>query len=67
MKDTEVARDPGKARPTTGTPANADCGKDIPRIDSALLLGTAGRVVIEHNGQRYELRETRYGKLILTK
>jgi len=40
---------------------------DVPQIDSGLLLGAAGRVVIEHHGQRYELRETRYGKLILTK
>jgi len=39
----------------------------IPRIDSTVLLGPAGRVVIEHHGQRYELRETRFGKLILTK
>ena len=39
----------------------------IPQIDSAILLGPSGRVVIEHHGQRYELRETRYGKLILTK
>lgn len=40
---------------------------DIPSVDSTLLLGPAGRVVIEHRGQRYELRETRFGKLILTK
>lgn len=39
----------------------------ISRIDSSLLLGETGRVVIEHHGQRYELRETRFGKLILTK
>lgn len=36
-------------------------------IDSTALLGKSGRVVIEHRGQRYELRETRFGKLILTK
>ena len=40
---------------------------EIPQIDSGVLLGASGRVVIEHHGQRYELRETRYGKLILTK
>ncbi|HKL54245.1 MAG TPA: hemin uptake protein HemP [Wenzhouxiangellaceae bacterium] len=67
MKDTETNRDTGKTRPTADTPGKLDYEKDIPRIDSALLLGTAGRVVIEHHGQRYELRETRYGKLILTK
>ncbi|HKL51557.1 MAG TPA: hemin uptake protein HemP [Wenzhouxiangellaceae bacterium] len=67
MKDTEASRDAGKTRPVTETPGKVECAKDIPRIDSGLLLGTAGRVVIEHHGQRYELRETRYGKLILTK
>lgn len=36
-------------------------------IDSRLLLGSCGRVLIQHRGQTYELRETRYGKLILTK
>lgn len=36
-------------------------------VDSRLLLGSAGRVLIQHRGQTYELRETRYGKLILTK
>ncbi|MFO7764614.1 MAG: hemin uptake protein HemP [Wenzhouxiangellaceae bacterium] len=45
-----------------GPPENA-----LPHVDSGELLGTTGRVVIEHRGQRYELRETRYGKLILTK
>lgn len=48
------------ARPTS-------TAQDIPSIDSAALLGSTGRVVIEHHGQRYELRETRFGKLILTK
>jgi len=41
--------------------------EDIPRVDSEALLGPGGRVVIEHRGQFYELRETRFGKLILTK
>ncbi len=36
-------------------------------VDSRLLLGSAGRVLIQHRGQTYVLRETRYGKLILTK
>jgi hemin uptake protein HemP len=36
-------------------------------VDSRLLLGSSGRVLIQHRGQTYELRETRYGKLILTK
>ncbi|WP_346775234.1 hemin uptake protein HemP [Wenzhouxiangella sp. XN79A] len=36
-------------------------------IDSQLLLGSGKRVLIQHRGQTYELRETRQGKLILTK
>ncbi|AKS42352.1 hemin uptake protein HemP [Wenzhouxiangella marina] len=36
-------------------------------IDSRLLLGSHGRVLILHDGRRYELRETRFGKLILTR
>lgn len=36
-------------------------------IDSQLLLGSDKRVLIRHCGQTYELRETRQGKLILTK
>jgi len=42
--------------------------RELPgEIDSRLLLGRDGRILIRHKGQRYELRETRYGKLILTK
>ncbi|WP_230135167.1 hemin uptake protein HemP [Enterobacter cloacae] len=37
------------------------------RIDSKNLLGDEGRVIIEHDGQRYLLRQTHAGKLILTK
>ena len=40
----------------------------VPRqIDSKLLLGSDDRVVIVHEGQQYLLRQTRAGKLILTK
>lgn len=35
-------------------------------ISSRVLLGSEGRVVIEHGGQRYLLRQTHAGKLILT-
>ncbi|MDR3428380.1 MULTISPECIES: hemin uptake protein HemP [Silvimonas] len=38
-----------------------------PVVDSRKLLQTGQAVVIEHNGVRYTLRETRQGKLILTK
>ena len=37
------------------------------RIDSKTLLGDEGRVIIEHDGQHYFLRQTHAGKLILTK
>ncbi|MDV2863151.1 hemin uptake protein HemP [Phytobacter ursingii] len=37
------------------------------RISSKTLLGDATRVVIEHQGQEYLLRQTHAGKLILTK
>ena len=37
------------------------------RIDSKTLLGDEGRVIIEHDGQHYLLRQTNAGKLILTK
>ena len=37
------------------------------RINSKTLLGDSARVVIEHQGQEYLLRQTHAGKLILTK
>ncbi|MFC0227094.1 hemin uptake protein HemP [Serratia aquatilis] len=38
-----------------------------PCFDSAELLGHDGLAVITHQGQRYQLRQTKAGKLILTK
>lgn len=38
-----------------------------PCFDSAELLGNDGLAVILHQGQRYQLRQTKAGKLILTK
>ncbi|WP_411754814.1 hemin uptake protein HemP [Serratia sp. (in: enterobacteria)] len=38
-----------------------------PCFDSAELLGSDGLAVIIHQGQRYQLRQTKAGKLILTK
>jgi hemin uptake protein HemP len=37
------------------------------RIDSAELLGRARELAIVHRGELYTLRQTRNGKLILTK
>jgi len=36
-------------------------------MDSRRLFGAAQEVRIDHNGQEYRLRQTRNGKLILTK
>jgi len=36
-------------------------------VSSADLLGDAGVATIIHHGQRYQLRQTKAGKLILTK
>ena len=33
---------------------------------SQVLLGTAGELLIQHDGREYRLRQTRNGKLILT-
>lgn len=37
------------------------------RINSRTLLGDEGKVIVDHNGQEYLLRETKAGKLLLTK
>jgi len=37
------------------------------QFDSSQLLRSAGYALIEHKGQVYQLRETKAGKLILTK
>ncbi|MDD9233420.1 hemin uptake protein HemP [Enterobacter kobei] len=47
---------------TAPAPASTDR-----RIDSKSLLGDEGRVIIEHDGQHYLLRQMNAGKLILTK
>ena len=56
---------------TTATPAKEKTPPSVMRnerrIDSKSLLGKEGRVIIEHDGQHYLLRQTQAGKLILTK
>jgi hemin uptake protein HemP len=37
-----------------------------PLVRSSELLGSAGELLIEHEGRLYRLRRTRLGKLILT-
>jgi len=42
-------------------------GDDVRQVESSQLLGPAGRLEILHQGEHYWLRQTRNGKLILTK
>ena len=46
---------------TANQPMKADL------VESQQLLGPAGKVEIQHRGEIYQLRQTRAGKLILTK
>ena len=61
MTNTATAALPPR-KDTTSRPIDSDR-----RIKSETLLGQEGRVVIEHDGQHYLLRQTHAGKLILTK
>ncbi|WP_437889094.1 hemin uptake protein HemP [Phytobacter sp. V91] len=59
-----------QTEPPCANSANANPASILPtdrRISSQTLLGAAARVVIEHQGQEYLLRQTQAGKLILTK
>lgn len=49
------------------TNAPAQVGPARREFDSRTLFGEAQEVRIEHFGQEYRLRQTRNGKLILTK
>ena len=50
--------------PTAPNPAASN---DVRRIDSGALLDGGQEVRIVHKDQEYRLRQTRNGKLILTK
>lgn len=54
---------PPPRQPHTPTPA----GLVTPTIDAQRLFGQSCVVLIEYRGERYQLRQTRNGKLILTK
>ncbi|AKJ40682.1 hemin uptake protein HemP [Pragia fontium] len=45
----------------------ADTVSSLPLINSQQLLGKSGILLIQHQGQQYQLRITKTGKLILTK
>jgi hemin uptake protein HemP len=47
--------------------AAADAARPTGVIDSAALMSDSKLIHIQHRGQLYSLRETRLGKLILTK
>ncbi|MCB1907809.1 MAG: hemin uptake protein HemP [Rhodocyclaceae bacterium] len=61
-------------KPILSDSIDTRCGKDVPGtsagkrvLASEALLAGHRKLVIEHRGERYCLRETRQGKLILTK
>jgi hemin uptake protein HemP len=56
--------------PKEPAPNNVSSGaprRDERVIDSRTLFGATRQVRITHNGESYSLRQTRLGKLILTK
>jgi len=58
----ESAVQAGARSPHGDAPTN-----EVPRLDTAQLFRGCNEIVIEHRGERYRLRLTRQGKLILTK
>ncbi|HGI5214907.1 hemin uptake protein HemP [Providencia alcalifaciens] len=52
---------------TTKSSSLADYSVKNGLIESQKLLGSSGKIAIEHRGEIYQLRQTRTGKLILTK
>lgn len=50
-----------------GTPQESSDGANERTLSSDHLLQGHSHVFIAHNGERYQLRATRLGKLILTK
>lgn len=58
------SREAKGAKPEDASSAARD---DIRTVSAADLLGRAGVVRIEHQGELYTLRRTRLGRLILTK
>ncbi len=52
-------------RPRADVPVPNESGEAV--IDTRQLFGERREVVLVHNGERYRLRATAKGKLILTK
>ncbi|MDA8363211.1 MAG: hemin uptake protein HemP [Gammaproteobacteria bacterium] len=59
--NTEKRNPPGHPRKRPGETETA------PVVSASVLFGAARALAIEHNGERYVLRITRNGRLILTK
>lgn len=53
--------------PATASSEAAENQKPARVLHSEELLGGAGMAIVVHRGQTYRLRQTRLGKLILTK
>ncbi|HKH67785.1 MAG TPA: hemin uptake protein HemP [Reyranella sp.] len=53
--------------PSSPSDAKADRPPPAKEIDVASLVGSGREVVLVHRGERYRLRITANGKLILTK
>ena len=60
---TRTAAAPGQSAPFAAEPAPANQSG----LDSRVLFAGGSEIVIFHYGESYRLRETRQGKLILTK
>lgn len=62
----QLQQAPLRTRIAAGAPADAPAAMSA-EFNSAQLLGDANAVFICHEGERYTLRRTSKGKLILTK
>jgi hemin uptake protein HemP len=59
--------DQAQPKPAVSNASRADSITTTHHLDSRVLLNGAQEVRIAHYGQEYRLRQTRNGKLILTK
>jgi hemin uptake protein HemP len=62
-----AVRDAAITRPKAATPALAADANAERSLRSDTLLQGRSHIAIVHNGETYQLRATRLGKLILTK
>ncbi|MFX1761675.1 hemin uptake protein HemP [Paraburkholderia sp. A1RI-2L] len=66
LTGTQKGASPASAKTHSAATAAPQAGADRPLASAALLQGRS-HVSIVHNGETYQLRATRLGKLILTK